>query len=265
MNINEATTDYDLVVNLTTIIGPVSFSFDIPQGEIDVIVTWNNVEVVNQVGLSGQTSVSFTKTLNNPTNAFVTIRPNANSVVAPSYTATFNCPEADSITVKQIVINFAGDASLTTTTRYRWQLASDTSPYSTNSVVLEEDGVSLFNEVTGPESFGSIPPSGATVYMQNRQEPGNTFVFDPTKDKFKYLESPTNYNEVDINTLIPLLNTATPITTSGIQNEASFTYVGGEEYLYLVWDLREPTPIELCYDNSSPTDACCDCQPIENA
>jgi len=265
LNINEATTDYNLVVNLTTIIGPVSFSFDIPQGEIDVIVTWNNVEVVNQVGLSGQTSVSFTKTLNNPTTALVTIRPNANSAVPPSYTATFNCPEADSITVKQIVINFAGDASLTTTTRYRWQLASDTSPYSTNSVVLEEDGVSLFNEVTGQESFGSIPPSGATVYMQNRQEPGNTFVFDPTKDKFKYLESPTNYNEVDINTLIPLLNTATPITTSGIQNEASFTYVGGEEYLYLVWDLREPTPIELCYDNSSPTDACCDCQPIENA
>ena len=261
LNVNDATSEYNLSINLSTIIGPVSFSFDIIQGEIDVIVNWNNTEVVNQVGLSGQIPVSFTKTLNNPTNALVTIRPNANSTVAPSYNAIFGCPEADSITVKQIVINFSGDASLTTTTRYRWQLASDTSPYSSNSVVLEEDEVSLFSEVNGQESFGSIPVSGATVYMQNRQEPGQTFVFDPTKDKFKYLESATNYDETDIDTLLPLLNTATPITTSGIQNEASFTYVGGEEYLYLVWDLREPTPIELCYDSSSPTDACCDCQP----
>ena len=213
------------------------------------------------MGISGQVSVAFDKTLNNPTEALVTITPSANSSVDPSYTATFNCPEADVITVKQIVINFSGDASLTTTTRYRWQLASDTSPYSTNSVVLEEDGVSLFSEVSGQESFGSIPTAGATVYMQNRQEPGQTFEFFPRIHKFKYLESSTNYDEADINTLLPLLNTATPISVSGIQHEASFTYLGGSSYLYLVWDLREPTPIELCYDSSSPTDACCDCQP----
>jgi hypothetical protein len=31
-------------------------------------------------------------------------------------------------------------------------------------------------------------------------------------------------------------------------------------YLYLVWDYRNSTAIQLCYDADSRTTACCDCQ-----
>jgi len=113
-------------------------------------------------------------------------------------------------------------------------LATDLSPYSTNSVILQDTGVSLFQETTGEASFGALPPNTATIKMQASSSAGQTYVFDPLKDKFKYLSSNTNYDESQINTLLPLLNTATPIVLNGSQYEADFTYTPAESYLYLV-------------------------------
>jgi hypothetical protein len=201
--------------------------------------------------------VSFIKTLTNPVNAQVTIVP---VKTGATYTIEFGCPNTEDLTVKQIVINFNGDASLTTTTRYRWNLGTDLSPYNTNSVILESDGISLFQTQTGPVSFGTIPTEGATVKMESRQSTGQSFIFDPYSDKLKYLVSNVNYNEADINTLIPLLNNATPIVGNSTNYEADFVYsnASNDDYLYLVWDLREPTPLTLCYDTNI-TDACCGC------
>lgn len=264
LNIADAQSPYELSVNFTTLIGPVNLDFNVTSGAVDVVVNWNGAEVLNNVGVTGQTQLTWDKTDSNPTNATITITPNTTVQPGKSvdYSATFNCPEANTITVKQIVVNFAGDAALTTTTRYRWEDGNSISPFSTNNVVLEEDGVSLFNENTGAASFGTLPPAGATIIMESRQGAGQTFVFDSSINKFKYLESQVDYDEVDIPTLLPLLNDATPITGGPQNYQASFTLttlVDVDPFLYLVWDLREPTPIELCYDSSSPTDACCDC------
>jgi hypothetical protein len=76
------------------------------------------------------------------------------------------------------------------------------------------------------------------------------------------LVSNTNYNEADISTLIPLLSTATPITdVGGNTYQSSFTYTNAssDDYLYLVWDYRVATPIELCYDATSASESCCSC------
>jgi len=254
LDVNNSSSTSDLIVNLTTIIGLVNFDFNVTSGEINVVVTWNSVEQFNG-NITGASTISFNKTLNNPTEASVVITP----VASAAYTASFACPDADQVTVKEIVVNFNGDVTLSTTVRYRWELATDLSPYSTNSVVLQDTGVSLFQETTGESSFGALPPNAATIKMQASSSPGQTYVFDPLKDKFKYLASNTNYDETQINTLLPLLNTATPIVLNGTQYEADFDYTPAEDYLYLVWDLREPTPIQLCYNDTSPTDACCDC------
>jgi len=254
LDVNDSSAVYDGLINLSTIIGPVDFDFNVTSGEINVVVTWNSVEQFNG-NINGASTVSFDKTLNNPTDASVVITP----VGSATYTASFACPIGDLVTVKEIVVNFNGDVTLSTTVRYRWELATDLSPYSTNSVILQDTGVSLFQETTGEASFGALPPNAATIKMQASSSPGQTYVFDPLKDKFKYLASNTNYDETQINTLLPLLNTATPIVLNGTQYEADFDYTPAESYLYLVWDLREPTPIELCYNATSPTDACCDC------
>lgn len=255
LSLTDASDPYSLSVNLSTIIGDVQFDYNVT-GQVNITIEWNGVEVVNQ-DVSGIGFVTFTKDQNNPTNANVVITPLEES----TYMIDFNCPQADTITVKEIVINFTGDVSLTTTTRYRWELGVDTSPYSTNSVVLEADGVSLFSESTGQASFGALPPQGSTVIMQSRRAVGQTYFFKQNSNKFKYFASNSNFNEVDLPTLIPLLQTATPISGGPDNYEASFVYTTATNYLYLVWDLREAVPVEICYDATSPTDACCECVP----
>ena len=236
------------------------FDFDgnlyVTGGSLNILVEWNNNAVIADL-VTGTGNVSFNKSESFPTQAKVTLFPGAGD--KPSFTLNLNCPVGDELTVKEIVINFNGDVSLTTTCRYRWQLSNTLSPYSTNSVVLENDGVSLFTEQTGTSSFGTIPALGSTVIMQNRQNSGQTFEFDANSDKFKYLTTNVDYNEVDLNTLIPLLNTATPITGSFPEYQASFTYSTQATYMYLVWDLRESDLLQFCYDSSTPEEACCEC------
>ena len=251
---NDSTEPYTLNIDLGTIIGDVKFNYE-ANNPLTILVELNGVIVLNQT-VTGNGFVTFNKPSNFPTDATVTLTPGVDPV---TYEVEFNCPEGEQVTVKEIVINFAGDASLTTTCRYRWALGTDVSPYSTNQVTLEDDGVSLFNLTTGVSSVGTLPTLGSVVTMKNRQNPGQTFEFAPGQDKFKYLVSNTNYDEADLSTLIPLLNTATPITGSFPEYQASFTYSNQASYIYLVWDLREPTPLQFCYDVASPTEACCEC------
>ena len=251
---NNSTEAYSLNIDLGTTIGDVRFDYE-ASNPLTILVELDGVIVVNQT-VTGNGFVTFIKPSNFPTNATVTLTPGVDPV---TYEIDFNCPQADEITVKEIVINFAGDADLTTTCRYRWALGTDVSPYSTNQVTLDDDAVSLFNETTGTSSIGTLPALGSVITMKNRQNPGQTFEFVPSQDKFKYLVTNTNYDEADLSTLIPLLNTATPITGSLPEYQASFTYSNQANYIYLVWDLREPTPLQFCYDAVSPSEACCEC------
>ena len=256
LEMNELSSSYSFMLDLTSIIGDVQFDYNVTEGSLNILVEWNNNAVIADL-VTGTGNVSFNKSESFPTQAKVTLFPNAGD--KPSFTLNLNCPVGDELTVKEIVINFNGDVSLTTTCRYRWQLSNTLSPYSTNLVTLDSDGVSLFTEQTGTSSFGTIPALGSTVIMQNRQNPGQTFEFDANSDKFKYLTTNVDYNEVDLNTLIPLLNTATPITGSFPEYQASFTYSTQATYMYLVWDLRESDLLQFCYDSSTPEEACCEC------
>jgi len=246
-------------LDCTTLIGDVSIDYAISSiNGVNISVDYNGVNVLNN-NVVGSGSVSFSKSQTNPILAQVKITP----LGAATYEMSFGCPQGEQLTVTQIVVNFEGEASKTTTTRYRWELAGDSSPYNTNSIILEADTISLFESQTNQTSFGSIPTEGATVTMQSRQLAGQDFVFDSTKDKFKYLVSNVQYTEATINTLLPLLNTATPITGGPLDYDASFVYnnLSNDDFLYLVWDFREPTAIELCYNQTNEVDACCDCAP----
>lgn len=258
LDVNNSSAPYIATIDFTTIIGDVTFDVANNSNSVNIEVTYDGTSVLDQVVASGGGQVTFNKPTSYPTTANVTITPVSG---ADSYSVVFNCPIANTLTVKQIVVNFEGEVSLTTTTRYKWSIGTDVSPYNTNSVVLEDDGVSLFQTQTGVESFGTIPANNSTVIMQSRQNAGQSYDFDPLTDKFKYLISNTNYEESDINTLLPLLNTATPITGGPLNYESSFSYSNnqGDDFLYLVWDLRDPTLISLCYSATTEVDACCDC------
>jgi hypothetical protein len=124
---------------------------------------------------------------------------------------------------------------------------------------MESDGVSLFQDQTGPESFGTIPAEGSIVTMEIK----TSTVFNPLSDKLLYLISDVNYQESDISTLIPLLNNITPIqsfpTSGGYYAQFIYQNPSDEKFLYLVWDLRDSAIETFCYDATSPQSACCDC------
>jgi len=258
LDVVDSMTPYEAVIDFTNIIGNVIISVSNNSNNINIKVEYDGAVVIDQIVPPGGGVVNFNKPTSYPTTANVIVTPLSGT---DTYSTKFNCPAANTITVKQIVVNFEGDVSLTTTTRYRWQIGTDVSPYNANSIVLEEDGISLFQTQTGQESFGSIPANNSTVVMQSRQNTGQSFEFNPLTDKFKYLISNTNYEESDINTLLPLLNTATPIIGGPLNYESSFNYSNnqGDDFLYLVWDLREPTLVEFCYSATSEVEACCDC------
>ena len=89
------------------------------------------------------------------------------------------------------------------------------------------------------------------------------FVFDTNYNKFRYLRTDTVYsnNETDINLLLGAATVATPLVDSGAPTLYYSDFVmpaTTESRLYLIWDLRRPFEIELCY-GATAYEACCEC------
>ena len=257
LNQLETLDTFSFNLNLGTIIGDVSIDYNISLGTIQVNIFYNQVLIVDTI-LSGTGVLAFNKPTGNPVLAQIVIVPQE----LTSYIMTFNCPEAEEITVRQIFLNTPADEGLTAQIRYNWELSGSTSPYNSNFIVMESDTISLFQDQTGPESFGTIPADGSVVTMEI--ETANTGApFNPLSDRLLYLISDINYQEDNINILIPLLNSITPIQSFPTGNGyfAQFTYnnLSNENYLYLVWDLRDVALESFCYDATDFKSACCDC------
>lgn len=182
-----------------------------------------------------------------------------------NYTVTFNCVESESLNVVYIVLNapFYSSANptltegLAATIRQRWTNSDYTSPEFVREIIMSSDGNPFFRKETGVESEGSIPAEGAIVTFGILDD---SFSFNTQKHSFKYLVSNTEYTSSDIDTLLPLLNTASPISSpvNGL-HQATFQYTNPSDYdyLYLVWDLRYSQQVTLDYDASSASTACC--------
>jgi hypothetical protein len=246
-------------IEFSKIIGQASFTYDFESGSADITVEYDGVVVINQP-ISGEGSVSFNKSKINPTSALVTIKP-----YAATYTLVSNCVVSDEITVIRVVVNSPSNESETIHNKYNWNLTGYNSPYNTDFVLLESDGLSLYASETGKASVGVIPAFGSTISIQSEKYVTDTFDFDPLSNSFKYLVSNTLYTESQIATLRPLLTPATPIVnpTTG-KFESSFVYnnPGKLKYLYLVWDYVNAYSIDLCYSNISGADSCVACLPV---
>jgi hypothetical protein len=90
-------------------------------------------------------------------------------------------------------------------------------------------------------------------------------LFDINADKFRYLRTNTLYQNTpsDIIDLINASNTANPIQapTQGntfYQAQFNMPSVQGDK-LYMIWDYRNSTPIQLC-QGAGIVEACCGCE-----
>lgn len=254
ISVQNADSTYSFELLLTEAIGTVDIDYNFTEGDGTIIIEYDEVNVVNEL-VDGSGVLSFTKNEVFPKTANVTIVSNN-----ASYVITINCPSTDNLRVKRIVLNSPSDYDKTIHNNYRWSLGTYNSPYSTDSVIFDISGVSLFAERTGPMSSGTIPADESIVSMYYSKETDDTFDFIESQNSFRYLSSDTNYDQEDLPALLPLLTTATPIV--GATYGSTFTYNKGDGpyYLYLVWDYRVKSSITLCYNETDPLPGCCgDC------
>jgi len=193
------------------------------------------------------------------------------SVDVPGATAelelTVNCPDAQEITIIQVCYSIDNDAGLFIHNEYRWIDGTFVSPLHSEQVELVSGTthplISQYNPIAGPQGAGFIPADNAQVsIISNRILPIDDYVFDSSVDELRYLRSNTLYNNTpaEMAALMAASSAATPITGGPNTYEASFTMPNtNEQYLYLIYDYRRPTLIELCYDASTAFAACCEC------
>ena len=253
--ISQDTANNELLFNLEfgNVIGEASFDYNFENGSANVEVSYDGIVVINEV-VSGAGTLTFDKSKINPTFATVTITPDE-----ATYILISNCTVADPITVIRVVINSPSNEGETIHNNYNWTLDGYTSPTNIDFVLLESDGLSLYDSNTNQPSVGVIPAIGSTIKVQSEKYITDTFNFDPLANSFKYLVSNTLYTDLDIDILRPLLTEATPIVNPVTgKYQASFVYnnPSGYQYLYLVWDLTNAYSVDLCYDATDRVAAC---------
>jgi hypothetical protein len=175
-----------------------------------------------------------------------------------------SCVEPIPLTIIEVVVTNDYESGKTIHAEYRYSIGTYNSPLQSSFVTFGTDPssfvISRYNANTGNVGTGAFPQEGSTMYLISNQLSSDTFVFDPTSDSLNYLMSNTLYNNnvADITTLLSLATAATPNITSANYNDATFTVPPIQQYLYLIWDLRDAVETSLCFGTSG-LDVCCNC------
>jgi len=127
--------------------------------------------------------------------------------------------------------------------------------------------VSRFNSVSGLQGDANIPTNNSVVRMATNKFFPTNFDFNASTNKFRYLRTNTVYNNnsVDINALVAASAVGTT-AGGGIYYYSDVSAGTTGDYLYLIWDLRDYSEINLCW-NGDPLNVdyvCCDCDPCSD-
>jgi hypothetical protein len=249
------------------IVGDVQVRWQTLSGDqlFEIVTTYNSIP--NSSGpANGNGNFTFDKdsvSVNQATTTITSIGEGEGNVVQ----IVVGCPQAQIITIVEVVVTGLPDVGKFIHTEYRWEDGSFISPLHSALTEFQDSDdnpiVSRYNLITGPQGAGIIPSDTATVRLYTNKFAFDDFVFDPVYNNFRYLRTETVYenNETDINLLLPAATVATPIVDTGAPAlyYADFEMPDtGESRLYLIWDLRKPVVIELCYGVTA-YEACCNC------
>jgi hypothetical protein len=241
---------YEFDVELGNEIGEVTVSLTLFDGEVDIVVEYDG-GVIEEDSLTepGEWTFTFQKTEVFPNTIRVTI-----TSTDASYSTITSCVNIiDYLTVYRVVYNNPSSENQTIHNSYGWSLSGYSSPLLGDFITMQADGVSLYESQFGGLSQGMIPADESDIRLVSKKIEGDTFVFNPALNSFKYLISNNLYTAEE---LLPLLTTITPITGEyrATINDAA---LAGFDYLYLVWDYRSMLEIDLCYHESNPFSLCC--------
>ena len=240
-------------------------------GTVTIAYEWSSV-TGSVPGATGVGSFNFNKTTSTPTNLKITITPTG------SYTARIQvaCPTVSELTIVSVALGSASDDGLFIHDEFYWsdgttvspvestQTSFSFSPFSTNRLAR-------YTSITGLESEGIFPPSGAAVRMASNKIDFDTLNFTPSAgysgsippaaDKFSFLVSNTLYtsSQADINALVAAATDITTVTNPSTgYYEASFTYnnPSNQTYLYLIYNYAGVASTTLTFGATSLI-ACC--------
>lgn len=208
-------------------------------------------------------TVVFTKSEIDVKTATISIQ-NLSATETLTIQVTPGCPVPVSINVVQIVVTNDDDAGETIHAEFSFEDGTYLSPSQSTPVVFQEGAAPLtskYNRIEGNQGEGVIPTNGSTVSIIINKKNTDSYSFDTSKNRFLYLRSNTLYTGTpgDLSTLLGLATLATPINTlvAGKTYSAEFTMPGTGTYLYLIYDMRNPTTVDLTYSAVDADTACC--------
>ena len=256
---------YQYCYNVGELVGTVSIKYDVElpvTGMFEIIALYNGT-VITTGSVSTSGVLTFTKDQVLVDEVLISIIPTDNIDIS----LTVGCPIGDDITIVLVSINANADGSDTIHNEYRWIDSTFQSPLHSSPVTFLTGPapiVSLYETISGPQGGGAMPSNNATLTIGSNKSSTDTYDFDINSDNFRYLRSNTLYNNTttEIQSLLVASINVTPISppiNGNTAYTASFPMPTTGQYLYLIWDYRDSTPIELCYDNSSAEAACCNC------
>lgn len=258
--------EFKYCVNLGAVVGisEVSWFFTSiePLATFEIEVNYNGV-ITNSGVTSAQGNIFFDKNLITEETAEITITYTGDMVVF----VLADCCLTETLNIVEVVVTNNFEAGKTIHSQYRYTEGSFVGPLLSNLVVFGSGSnipiVSRYNISTGFVGTGGFPTELSTIILSTNKINPDNYDFDVLQDKFKYLRTSVLYNNnnTDIQALLSASDIATPITGLNPFFSADFIVPASSngEYLYLIWDLRDANPVELCYSDISSNDACCNC------
>ena len=176
------------------------------------------------------------------------------------------CVDAKTITVIEVCATTPNEGGLTVHNEHRFVDGSYTSPLQSNQVVFGQGSsqpiVTYYSSIIGSLGLGSIPTEGSTVTLAFNKLSQDTANFNPA-NKFMWLVSSINYPNTQAS-IDSLLSNAIPMSTlstgapSYYKGKFMMPPINNGQYLYLIYDYRKPSVIDLC-SGKDLIQACCDC------
>lgn len=250
-------------VDVGNLVGDVSVDYNVISnvGSFSVNAVYNG-----QSFSSGSTTTSGSFIVDKDVVAENTVEIEVLSAGTVTLELTINCPSVTEITIIQVCYSLDADAGKFIHNEYSWTDGAFVSPLHSASVELisgnQNPLISQYDQISGPQGGGFIPANSATVTIKsNRIQPIDDYVFDPTIDELRFLRTNTFYANTpnDMAALLAASTNATPILGGPDTYQADFAMPNtNENFLYLIYNYRRPTAIELCF-GISQFDACCDC------
>ena len=235
-------------------------------GLITLDVTYDGTTTSDSINGVGTISVPYS--VNNPLvfelQIVITIAAGAN--------VTFNvdnqCQECDSLFIVEVVITDGSNAGMLIHNEYNYfdPLIPYSSPLQSNQVTFALPSsnplVSYYNIDAGLQGQGSFPYPGVDMNLYTNKIGTDDFDVTDPPNKFLYHTSNVLYanNPASITTLLSLATNITPLTQPSVnQWKGTFTTPSLDNILYLIWDLRQSTAVDLCFSADDCITACEDC------